>query len=108
MLGKVWYYQIVETLLKADIFFFLASLATIILTVFVCVVLFHLNRVTKNLHQILEGLKNNFEDSEEFVGELRERLENNLMFRLFFPPATKKSTPKTKGGKIKKNEKQNK
>jgi hypothetical protein len=103
----VWYYQLVETLLKADIFFFISSLSTIVLTIFVCVLLFYLNRAAKNLHKILEGLKSNFEDSEEFVGELRERLENNLVFRMFFPPVVVKQRSKAKGGKIKKNEKQN-
>jgi hypothetical protein len=91
--------------MKSDIFFFISSLSTIVLTIFVSVVLFHLSRVAKNLHKILEGLKNNFEDSEEFVGELKERLENNLVFRMFFPPVVTKQQRKTKGGKIKKNEK---
>jgi hypothetical protein len=93
--------------MKSDIFFFIASLATVVLTVFISIVLFHLSRVVKNFHKILEGLKDNFEDSEEFVGELKERLENNLVFRMFFPPITVKQRSKTKGGKIKKNEKQN-
>jgi len=94
--------------MKSDIFFFISSLSTIVLTIFVSVVLFHLSRVAKNLHKILEGLKNNFEDSEEFVGELKERLENNLVFRMFFPPVVIKQQTKTKSSKIKKNEKQNK
>ena len=91
--------------MKSEIFFFISSLSTIVLTIFICVVLFHLNRAAKNLHKILEGLKSNFEDSEEFVGELRERLENNLVFRMFFPPVVKKHPTKTKGSKNKKNEK---
>ncbi len=94
--------------MKSDIFFFISSLTTIIVTIFLCVVLFHLNRAAKSLHKILEGLKSNFEDSEEFVGELKERLENNLVFRMFFPPVVAKKQTKTKSGKIKKNEKQNK
>ncbi len=94
--------------MKSDIFFVISSLSTIVLTIFICVVLFHLNRAAKNLQKILEGLKSNFEDSEEFVGELRERLENNLVLRMFFPPVVAKKQTKTKSGKIKKNEKQNK
>ncbi len=88
--------------MKSDIFFFISSLATIIVTIFLCVVLFHLNRAAKSLHKILEGLKSNFEDSEEFVDGLKERLENNLVFRMFFPPAVAKKQTKTKSGKIKK------
>jgi hypothetical protein len=37
-----------------------------------------------------------FKESEEFVFELKERLENNMFFRLFFPPTQKRKTRATK------------
>jgi hypothetical protein len=78
-----------------------------VLTIFICVVFFHLSRAAKNLHKISEALRDNFKDSEDFVVELKERLENNLVFRMFFPPVVTKQQTKTKSSKIKKNEKQN-
>lgn len=79
-----------DTLIKADIFFFIASVATVVLTILVSIILFYLVKAGKNLYQLSEMLKENFKDSEEFVAELRERLENNLVFRLFFPPIRRK------------------
>jgi len=79
-----------ETLIKADIFFFISSIATVILTVLFSMALFYFIKAGKNLYLISEKLQNHFADSEEFVLELKERLEDNLIFRMFFPPARSK------------------
>ncbi|HEY9584111.1 MAG TPA: hypothetical protein VJI33_00820 [Candidatus Paceibacterota bacterium] len=79
-----------DTLLKADIFFFIASLATIVLAILVTILLFYLIKAGKNLYRLSEALKSNFKESEEFIVELRERLEDNIVFRLFFPPSRKR------------------
>lgn len=76
-----------ETLLKADIFFFISSIATVILAVLLSIVLFYFIKAGKNLYLISEKLQEHFKDSEEFVLELKDRLEDNMLFRLFFPPA---------------------
>jgi hypothetical protein len=45
-------------------------------------------------------LQDKFQDSEEFVMELRERLESNPMFQFFFPLIYKrKKTEERKKGK---------
>lgn len=36
-----------------------------------------------------EAFKGDIKESKEFVIELRERLENNILFRLFFPVVLK-------------------
>jgi len=79
-----------ESLIKADIFFFISSISTIALTILISVLLFHLIRAGRNLSLLSKLLKDGFKDSEEFVVELKERLENNLIFRIFFPPPRKK------------------
>jgi hypothetical protein len=79
-----------EPLIKADIFFFISSIATIILLVLISIILFYLIKAGKNLYLISEALKNNFKESEEFVTELKERLEDNMIFQLFFPPARRR------------------
>lgn len=76
-----------ETLIKADIFFFISAIATVILTALLSVALFYFIKAGKNLYLISEKLQNHFAESEEFVLELKERLEDNLIFRMFFPPA---------------------
>lgn len=78
-----------ETLMKADIFFFISSIATVVLTVLLSVVLYYFIRAGRILHQISEKLQDHFGESEEYVLDLKERLESNLAFRLFFPPVRK-------------------
>lgn len=89
-----------ESLIKADIFFFISSAATVISAVLVCVLLFYLIKAGKNLYKISEALKSDFKESEEFVTELKERLEDNIVFRLFFPPARKKRQAVIKGNGV--------
>lgn len=79
-----------ESFIKADIFFFISSVATIVLAVLVSVLLFYLIKAGKNLYLLSEMLKGDFKDSEEFVAELKERLEDNLVFQFFFPPSRRK------------------
>ena len=91
-----------ETLVKADIFFFISSVATVVLAILIAVLLFYLIKAGKNLYVISEALKNNYKDSEEFISELKERLEGNIIFRLFFPMLRRKRQSKTKDDSIKK------
>jgi hypothetical protein len=91
-----------ETLVKADIFFFISSVATVVLAILISALLFYLIKAGKNLYMISEALKGDFKDSEEFVLELKERLENNIVFRIFFPPARKRRQSKAKDDSIKK------
>lgn len=79
-----------ESLIKADIFFFISSVATVVLVILASILLFYLIKVGKNLHMLSEMLKGGFKESEEFVLDLKERLEDNLFFRLFFPPSRKR------------------
>lgn len=90
-----------ETLIKADIFFFISSIATIVLAVLLSVVLYYFIRAGRNLYQLTEQLQDKFQDSEEFVLELRERLESNPMFQFFFPMIyTRKKTKKEEAKKV--------
>lgn len=79
-----------ETLIKADIFFFISSIATVVITILISAVLYYFIKAGKNLYQISEKLQEHFKESEEFVLDLKERLEDNLIFRLFFPLTRKK------------------
>jgi hypothetical protein len=90
-----------ETLMKADIFFFISSVATVVLTVFASVLLVYLIKAGKNLYMLSEALKGGFKESEEFIAELRERLEDNMVFRLFFPPLRRRRRIAAKDSGIK-------
>lgn len=90
-----------ETLIKADIFFFISGIATILLTILIVILLCYLIKAGRNLYLLSESLKKNYKDSEDFVLELSERIENNLVFRMFFPPLKKKKHVSSKSGIIK-------
>jgi hypothetical protein len=90
-----------ETVMKADIFFFISSIASVVLTVLLSIVLFYFIKAGKNLYLISEKLQDHFKESEEFVLELKERLEDNMVFRLFFPPARNRKQAVEKGRKEK-------
>lgn len=83
-----------ETLQQANIFFFISSIATVIIVVLVSIVLYYVIKAGKNLYTISEALKDDFKESQEFVLELRERLEDNLVFQFFFPLSRRNHTVK--------------
>jgi len=85
-----------ETVMKADIFFFISSVALVVLAVLLSVVLFYFIKAGKNLYHISEKLQEHFKESEEFVLDLKDRLEENMIFRMFFPPARKRKSAKDK------------
>lgn len=92
----IWYTVRMDTLVKADIFFFISSIATVVIAVLLSVVLFYFIKAGKNLYHISEKLQEHFHESEEFVLELKDRLEDNIVFRMFFPPARSRSRDKKK------------
>lgn len=79
-----------ETLLKADIFFFIASVATIEFIIFFAIFVFYLIKITRNLYFLSESLKTNLKDTDEYARELKERLDDNILFRFIFPRSRKK------------------
>ena len=83
-----------ETIMKADIFFFISSIASVILTALLCIMLYYFIRAGHNLYLLSEKLKAHFKESEEFVFDLKEKLESNLLFRMFFSPSPKKKAKK--------------
>ncbi|MDP2951061.1 MAG: hypothetical protein Q8N55_01625 [bacterium] len=90
------------SIIKTDIFFFVSAIATVMLTVLISILLFYLIRAGKILYKIAKALEGGFKESEEFVNELKERLENNFIFRLFFSPVRKRAKAKLKKNKTNK------
>lgn len=80
---------LMDTLAKADIFFFITSIAVVVLTVLISIVLYYFIRAGRTLHRLSEALQEKFAESNEFVAELKDRLESNPIFRLFFPSSVR-------------------
>ncbi len=78
-----------ETLVKADIFFFISSIATVVIGILLAILMVYLIMAGKNLYTLSESFKADFKESEEFVMDLKERLENSFIFRMFYPQVRK-------------------
>ena len=61
-----------DTFMKADVFFFIASVATIILTILGAITLWHISRVAKNIHRASDTIQKNFSALVDHVFGLRE------------------------------------
>jgi uncharacterized membrane protein (DUF106 family) len=83
-----------ETLAKADIFFFVTTIAVIILTILISICFYYLSGALRNLRDITATLKEGVDKAEERVEEFIERIEENAMFRFIF--GSRKTTRKKK------------
>lgn len=83
-----------ETLIHADVFFFIASIATIIFTILLSVALFYLIGILKGVKQATDTLRGKVEVVSENLEAMRKKIMESFIFNLIF---TKKNTkPKTK------------
>jgi hypothetical protein len=85
-----------ETLIKADIFFFISSVGFVILSIMLGIALFYFIRAGKNLYDISESIHTHFKESEEFFLDMKDKLENNLIFRMLFPTSRRRKTTRTR------------
>jgi hypothetical protein len=78
-----------ERMLYADVFFFIFSVELAILGILGSVLLYYLIRISMNIHSVSNSLRTSTEASIDFFARLKERFENNFLFRLLFPKDTK-------------------
>ena len=63
-----------NSLLQANIFFFIASIATIVLTVFVGIILWHISRVVKNIHGASNTIRDEIINIASYIAETKDHL----------------------------------
>lgn len=80
-----------DTLIHADIFFFISSIAAIIWTALGAVALWYLIKGLKNFREISEKLNEDMDDAKESVRDLIERMNSSFVFNMLFPPKKKKT-----------------
>ena len=92
-----------DDILKADIFFFITTIATIILSVFLAVVFFYTIRILKDIKHISSITKKESNIISEELSELRESIKSKgtkvKYFLHFFDKifgGSKKQKPKRK------------
>ena len=80
----VWYSIYMDTLAKADIFFFVTTIAVILLTTGFIVVLVYLIKILRDLRGLVSEMHDKadevMEDIEEFTAEMRRRQVSASIF----------------------------
>ncbi len=84
-----------ETLIKADIFFFITSIAVIILAVFASIVMYYLIGALRNFRALARRLEKDIGNAGEEVEEMVERVSDSFIFSMLFPKKHRKH-PKVK------------
>ena len=81
-----------DTLIQADIFFFISAVGTIILTILAAVALYYLIRILRDFSDISDTLKRGVDKASGHLDDLVDMMMSNALFRLFF--GKKKTTRK--------------
>ncbi|MFN4181306.1 MAG: hypothetical protein ACK4FA_01230 [Candidatus Paceibacteria bacterium] len=73
-----------DTLMKADIFFFISSMSAVVLTIFAIIALYYLIRILRDFSNISDTLKNGVDKASGHLDDLIDMLMSSAFFRLFF------------------------
>lgn len=82
--------------MKADIFFFVTTIAVVLITVGIIFAFFHLAKFIATCNRIAKNVELKAEEIGDEAKELIEDVRESFIFRLLFPKAKKKSRPKRK------------
>jgi len=73
-----------ETIAKADIFFFITTIAVVIVTIFLTVFLWYLIRAFKKISKLCDGLEKDIYTVGTEAKEIITHLKESLIFKLLF------------------------
>jgi hypothetical protein len=74
-----------ESILQADIFFFVTTICIVFISVLVGVILIRTSRLLRLLTKFLESLKTQTQDIGDHAGEILEQIQNSFIFNFLFP-----------------------
>ena len=80
-----------DTLIKADIFFFVATLATVLLSCGILFVLVYLIRALQSMEDLANKLADNVDKTGESVKDMVDEVRESFIFSLLFKKKNKKS-----------------
>ncbi len=82
-----------ESILRSDIYFFITSVAVIIITVFILVALFYFIKMLKNFYKISTILKNYAEDTDNGLRDMGSHIRQSPLFTFIFGKEKIKKEP---------------
>ncbi|MDP1706331.1 MAG: hypothetical protein Q8L36_00745 [bacterium] len=83
-----------EPILKSEIFFFIASTATVVMMIILTVAGFYLIGILRNFHAISAVFKKAVDNADESLEEIAERIKNSLIFQFLFGKRKSKKSKK--------------
>lgn len=81
-----------ETLVQANIFFFITSIAVLVISFFLVVLLIKLRRLVSSVNTLVEKLKNTSDFMGEEAKDLIDDIKQSPIFRFMFPRRKKRAT----------------
>jgi cell division protein FtsL len=86
-----------ETLIHADIFFFITSVAVVLVTAILLLFFWHLYKLTRTLRNLAEQVEREAGEYIEASEDFRERMREHPVVNMFFG---EKKHPRTKKRKL--------
>lgn len=74
----------IESVIKADIFFVITTIAVVLVTLFFLVALFYFIRIVRNFYKISKILKNYADDANSGLREPGEQIRQSPLFVFLF------------------------
>lgn len=85
-----------DSIIHADIFFFITTISVVILTVFFSIIAFYLVRIMRNFSHISETLKDGVDNASDELREMSEHVRESPVFSFIFGrKKTKKRSKKS-------------
>lgn len=89
-----------ESVLKADIFFFISSISMITISVFAVIALIYFIKILRNFNKISKILRNYSENTEAGLRDLGEQIRKSPLFTFIFGKEKTKKDADNRGKKI--------
>ncbi len=78
------YNQAMESLIKADIFFFISTIALIFFTVLGIIICYYVIKILKNVKDSTDALKDEVRAAGQKLGELEQKIADSFLFNFLF------------------------
>lgn len=78
------YYGSMHTFMKADIFFFVATIATVIWVILGSIALVYLIKILRTIKRATDAIEARIVDAGEKLDAFSEQLSQSSIFRMFF------------------------
>lgn len=76
--------------MKADIFFFVSTIAVVIVAIFISILLYYAILAFRRMGQLIDKVEENMNNANIHVKEIVDQIKESFLFNLFFPKKKKR------------------